>query len=59
MELGVTPIVTAGTIMQLLTGARIIEVDSSLNEDRKLFSCAQKGGLCSTPSCQIPWLTMR
>lgn len=42
MELGITPIVTSGTIMQLLAGANFIEVDFSLKEDRALFSGAQK-----------------
>ncbi|CAO3596413.1 unnamed protein product [Absidia cylindrospora] len=42
MELGITPIVTSGMIMQLLSGANIIEVDYSLKEDRALFSGAQK-----------------
>ncbi|KAJ3315390.1 translocon subunit [Blyttiomyces sp. JEL0837] len=42
MELGITPVVTSGMIMQLLAGANIIEVDYSLKEDRALFSGAQK-----------------
>ncbi|KAI9197314.1 SecY subunit domain-containing protein [Polychytrium aggregatum] len=42
MELGITPIITSGMIMQLLAGAQIIEVDYSLKEDRALFSGAQK-----------------
>jgi protein transport protein SEC61 subunit alpha len=42
MELGITPIVTSGMVMQLLAGSRIIEVDQSLKEDRALFSGAQK-----------------
>lgn len=42
MEMGITPIVTSGMIMQLLAGANIIEVDHSLKEDRALFSGAQK-----------------
>ena len=42
MELGITPIVTSGMIMQLLSGARILNVDYSLKEDRALFSGAQK-----------------
>jgi protein transport protein SEC61 subunit alpha len=40
MELGITPIVTSGMIMQLLAGANLI--DFSLKEDRALFSGAQK-----------------
>ena len=46
MELGITPIVTSSMIMQLLAGAKIIEVDYSLKEDRALFSGAQKCILC-------------
>ncbi|KAL1920416.1 uncharacterized protein VTP21DRAFT_793 [Calcarisporiella thermophila] len=42
MELGITPVVTSGMIMQLLAGANIIEVDYSLKEDRSLFNGAQK-----------------
>eukprot|EP00186_Timspurckia_oligopyrenoides_P003823 CAMPEP_0182443634 /NCGR_PEP_ID=MMETSP1172-20130603/2320_1 /TAXON_ID=708627 /ORGANISM="Timspurckia oligopyrenoides, Strain CCMP3278" /LENGTH=474 /DNA_ID=CAMNT_0024638983 /DNA_START=272 /DNA_END=1699 /DNA_ORIENTATION=- len=42
MELGISPIVTAGMIMQLLAGAGILEVDQSVKEDRTLFSGAQK-----------------
>lgn len=42
MELGITPIITSGMIMQLLAGASIIQVDQSLKEDRVLFNGAQK-----------------
>lgn len=42
MELGISPIVTSGLVMQLLAGSRIIEVDQSLKEDRALFGGAQK-----------------
>lgn len=42
MELGITPIVTSGWIMQILAGSRIIDVDQSLKEDRYLFAAAQK-----------------
>ncbi|KAI3631017.1 hypothetical protein MIR68_001434 [Amoeboaphelidium protococcarum] len=42
MEYGITPIVTSGMIIQLLSGAGIIEVDHSLKEDRALFNGAQK-----------------
>jgi len=42
MELGISPIVTSGMVMQLLAGSKIIEVDQSLKEDRALFSGAQK-----------------
>ncbi|KAG0229885.1 translocon subunit [Actinomortierella wolfii] len=42
MELGITPVVTSGMLMQLLAGANLIEVDYSLKEDRSLFNGAQK-----------------
>lgn len=42
MELGISPIVTSGLVMQLLAGAKIIEVDQSDKEERALFNGAQK-----------------
>lgn len=42
MELGISPIVTSGLVMQLLSGAKLIEVDQSVKEDRELFNGAQK-----------------
>jgi len=42
MELGISPIITSGMIMQLLAGAKIIEVNQSSKEDRDLFQSAQK-----------------
>ncbi|KAK0555932.1 translocon subunit [Tilletia horrida] len=42
MELGISPIITSGMIMQLLAGAQLVEVDFSLKEDRALFGAAQK-----------------
>ena len=41
MELGISPIVTSGMIMQLLAGAKIIEVGDT-PKDRALFNGAQK-----------------
>jgi len=41
-ELGIGPIVTAGLIMQLLMGSKIIEVDMGDPYDRALFTGAQK-----------------
>merc|ERR1712054_509960 len=41
-ELGISPIVTSGMVIQLLAGSRIIDVDQSLKEDRALFSGSQK-----------------
>jgi len=42
MELGISPIVTSGLVMQLLAGSKIIYVDQSLPDDRALFQGAQK-----------------
>ena len=55
MELGITPIVTSGLVMQLLAGSKIIEVDNSVREDRALLNGAQKllGILIAVGSCGI------
>jgi protein transport protein SEC61 subunit alpha len=42
MELGITPIVTSGLIIQLLVGSKIVEVDNSFHEDHALLNGAQK-----------------
>ena len=42
MELGIGPIVTAGLIMQMLAGSKLIGVDFNDPEDRVLFTGAQK-----------------
>lgn len=42
MELGISPIVTSGMVMQLLAGSKIIEVDQSKKDQRALFQGAQK-----------------
>ncbi|XP_059290196.1 uncharacterized protein LOC132043746 [Lycium ferocissimum] len=42
MELGITPIVTSGMVMQLLAGSKIIQVDNNVREDRALLNGAQK-----------------
>ena len=42
MELGISPIVTSGLVMQLLSGSQIIEYDPSVKEDRELMQGAQK-----------------
>jgi len=42
MELGISPIVSASMIIQLLTGLRIVECDPSLHEDRELIEVASK-----------------
>lgn len=42
MELGVSPIITASMIIQLLVSTKIIDVDTSDAEDRKLYDSASK-----------------
>jgi len=42
MELGISPIVTSGMVMQLLAGIKLIDVDQSVKSDRELFAGAQK-----------------
>lgn len=42
MELGISPIVTSGLIMQLLAGAKLVDVDQGDKEQRTLFNAAQK-----------------
>ena len=42
MELGISPIITSSMIMQLLAGAKIIEVNMGSKADRELFQAAQK-----------------
>lgn len=42
-QLGIGPLVTAGLLIQILAGAKIIELDLSKPEDRKLFTQAEKG----------------
>jgi protein transport protein SEC61 subunit alpha len=47
MELGISPIVTAGMVMQLLAGAKILELNQNNKEEKALFEGAQK---CKIPS---------
>lgn len=42
-QLGIGPLVTAGLIIQILAGAKLIELDLTDPQDRKLFTQAQKG----------------
>ena len=42
MELGISPIVTSGMIMQLLAGSKLIDVDKKQKEDKDLFDGATK-----------------
>jgi protein transport protein SEC61 subunit alpha len=40
MELGISPIVTSGMILQLLAGVGMIEVNQQVKEDKMLFMAA-------------------
>ena len=42
MELGISPLVTSSMIMQVLVGTKIIEVNQSIQEDRKLYEATTK-----------------
>jgi len=42
MELGISPIVTSGLVMQLLAGSKILDVDQTNKEEKALFNSAQK-----------------
>ncbi|MEB3825561.1 MAG: preprotein translocase subunit SecY [Desulfurococcales archaeon] len=42
MELGIGPIVTAGLILQVLVGAKIIDMDLTDPDDKRTFTAAQK-----------------
>jgi protein transport protein SEC61 subunit alpha len=42
MELGVSPLVTTGMVLQLLQGAKVLDVNLDNKEDRVLFMAAQK-----------------
>ena len=40
MELGISPLVTASMILQFLAGAKIINVDFNVREDKNLYQGA-------------------
>ena len=42
MELGIGPIVTAGIVWELLVGSKIIEIDLTTREGRRVFAGVQK-----------------
>ena len=42
MELGLSPIISAGWILQLLVGTGIITADLRTEQDSRLFEAAQK-----------------
>ena len=42
MELGISPIVSSGLVLQLLAGSRMIYVDQNNNSEKALFQAVQK-----------------
>lgn len=42
MELGISPLITSGMIMQMLAGAKLVVVDQQNPEERSLFQAAEK-----------------
>lgn len=42
MELGITPVVSSGMIMQLLSGLKVVHVDQNDPEQRHLWNGLQK-----------------
>ena len=42
MELGISPIITSGMIVQVLQGAQLLEIDQNSKEERALLNGAQK-----------------
>jgi protein transport protein SEC61 subunit alpha len=42
MELGISPIVTSGMVLQLLQGTKILDINMSVKSDQALFKGAQK-----------------
>jgi len=42
MDLGISPIVTSGMVMQLLAGSKILDIDQNDKEQKALFGGAQK-----------------
>ncbi|KAF8413708.1 hypothetical protein HHK36_001700 [Tetracentron sinense] len=42
MELGISPIVTSGMVIQFFVGSKIIEVNNNVHQDRTLLNGAQK-----------------
>jgi len=42
MELGISPIITSGMVMQLMAGAKMISVDQNSKEEKAIFEGSQK-----------------
>ncbi len=53
MELGISPIVTSGMIMQLLVGLKVISMDQSNKRDREIFEGATKRAGHVLPPCLV------
>lgn len=41
MELGISPVVTSGLVIQLLVGSKLLDIDNSLQSDRDLMCAAR------------------
>jgi protein transport protein SEC61 subunit alpha len=59
MELGISPIVTSGLVMQLLAGSKIIDVDNSVKADRDLLCALRRPPPPPPPSLEIPRVRQR
>lgn len=48
MELGISPVVTSGLVIQLLVGSKLLDIDTSVKSDIDLMcaSCSPAGELC-------------
>jgi len=58
MELGISPIITSGMIMQLLSGTKLIVVDQGDKEQRELYQGSQKlFGLVITAAQAVVYVT--
>ncbi|MFQ6050398.1 MAG: preprotein translocase subunit SecY [Candidatus Hydrothermarchaeota archaeon] len=59
ITLGIGPIVTASIVMQLLAGSKMIDLDLSKEEDRKIFQGTQKLlAILFTVLEAVPWVVM-
>jgi protein transport protein SEC61 subunit alpha len=50
MELGISPLITSSMILQFMVGAKLIQVDMRVKEDKDLFNQAQK---CKSCLCSL------
>ena len=57
MELGISPIITSGLVMQLAQGSRVIEMNAAVKQDRQLFQGAIKLlGICITLGTAVAYV---